>query len=64
MWGTPFELKNASNGIIMLSTKLDGVSFFLESFSYGADSEVAGIAVLLAVIEQLGSLQQRVRVCE
>ena len=62
VWGTLFELpQELTNGVVMISTKMDSVSFFPAGYSFGAKSEVAGIVVLLAIIEQIGRLQKSVR---
>jgi len=59
VWGTLFELPEEipSEGIIMLATKLDSTAFF-PGLSFGANNELAGIATLLAVIDQLGRLKR------
>ena len=48
------------------TVQLDSVSFFPSSFSYGASSEVAAIATLLAVLQQLGEIKRSVSIvsCE
>ena len=45
---------------LVLNEQLDSVSFFPSSFSYGASSEVAAIATLLAVLQQLGEIKRDV----
>ncbi len=60
VWGTPFRLSSSDNNIIMLAAKMDSVSFTLTNYSIGAQSEVAGIVTLLAIIEQIGRLKQSV----
>ena len=42
---------------IHLTSQVDSNSFFLDH-SYGANSEVAGIVTLLAVVDQLGRLKR------
>lgn len=59
VWGSPFRL-NSTKDIIMLAAKIDSVSFSLTNYSIGAQSEVAGIVTLLAIIEQIGKLKQSV----
>ncbi len=61
VWGSPFNLSSSSNeDVIMLTAKMDSVSFTLTNYSIGAQSEVAGIVTLLAVIEQIGKLKESV----
>ncbi len=62
VWGSPFNLadSNKSDAVIMLAAKMDSVSFMLTNYSIGAQSEVAGIVTLLAVIQQIGRLRQSV----
>ena len=49
--------------ILEPNLQVDSNSFFLHQ-SYGANSEVAGIVTLLAVIEQLGRLKRSDTVCQ
>ena len=48
---------HVSYHFISLPSQVDSNSFFLDH-SYGANSEVAGIVTLLAVVDQLGRLKR------